>query len=126
MSHNRFASDFFRHSAEILSDSQTSSDLTMIPSSSSQPSATVNAAIVSDTTIHNLSARHNSSDNALHAKLNAIKIAGHNFVPTLPATYVALYPYKPQKSDELELKKGCEFCADFNCFSNILIGNCVK
>lgn len=24
----------------------------------------------------------------------------------LPATYVALYPYKPQKTDELELKKG--------------------
>lgn len=24
----------------------------------------------------------------------------------LPATYVALYPYKPQKADELELKKG--------------------
>lgn len=29
-------------------------------------------------------------------------------IPSLPATYVALYPYKPQKSDELELKKGCK------------------
>lgn len=25
---------------------------------------------------------------------------------TLPATYVALYAYKPQKPDELELRKG--------------------
>ncbi|XP_057655818.1 E3 ubiquitin-protein ligase SH3RF1 isoform X1 [Diorhabda carinulata] len=35
----------------------------------------------------------------------------------LPATYVALYPYKPQKADELELKKGgiymvTEICHD--------------
>lgn len=30
-------------------------------------------------------------------------------IPNLPATYVALYPYKPQKFDELELKKGCKF-----------------
>lgn len=30
-------------------------------------------------------------------------------IPSLPATYVALYPYKPQKSDELELKKGCKW-----------------
>ncbi|CAG9856076.1 unnamed protein product [Phyllotreta striolata] len=35
----------------------------------------------------------------------------------LPATYVALYPYKPQKADELELKKGgiymvTEICQD--------------
>lgn len=37
------------------------------------------------------------------------KSSGHS-VPVhdvqLPATYVALYPYKPQKADELELKKG--------------------
>lgn len=29
--------------------------------------------------------------------------------PQLPATYIALYPYKPQKPDELELKKGCKY-----------------
>lgn len=27
----------------------------------------------------------------------------------LPAAYVALYPYRPQKPDELELKKGGRF-----------------
>ncbi|ENN71906.1 hypothetical protein YQE_11443, partial [Dendroctonus ponderosae] len=37
--------------------------------------------------------------------------------PQLPATFMALYPYKPQKSDELELKKGSfylvtEICQD--------------
>lgn len=36
--------------------------------------------------------------------------SGNHSVPVhdvhLPATYVALYPYKPQKADELELRKG--------------------
>lgn len=32
--------------------------------------------------------------------------------PQLPATYIALYPYKPQKPDELELKKGCTYFPD--------------
>lgn len=27
----------------------------------------------------------------------------------LPAAYVAIYPYKPQKPDELELKKGGQY-----------------
>ncbi|XP_050503784.1 E3 ubiquitin-protein ligase SH3RF1 isoform X2 [Diabrotica virgifera virgifera] len=43
--------------------------------------------------------------------------AGHLSEMQLPATYVALYPYKPQKADELELKKGgiymvTEICHD--------------
>lgn len=35
--------------------------------------------------------------------------AQHNstFIPA--NAFVALYPYKPQKSDELELKKGCMY-----------------
>ncbi|CAH1102956.1 unnamed protein product [Psylliodes chrysocephalus] len=42
---------------------------------------------------------------------------GHLSEMQLPATYVALYPYKPQKADELELKKGgiymvTEICQD--------------
>lgn len=48
-----------------------------------------------------------SSPNTPSSKLT--KNSSQNFVPNLPATYVALYPYKPQKSDELELKKGCKF-----------------
>ncbi|XP_050091804.1 E3 ubiquitin-protein ligase SH3RF1 [Anopheles aquasalis] len=35
--------------------------------------------------------------------------------PQLPATYVALYPYKPQKPDELELKKGSIYYVTERC-----------
>ncbi|KAG8238552.1 hypothetical protein J437_LFUL018454 [Ladona fulva] len=33
----------------------------------------------------------------------------------LPATYVALYPYKPQKADELELRKGAVYTVTEKC-----------
>ncbi|XP_059061675.1 E3 ubiquitin-protein ligase SH3RF1 [Achroia grisella] len=33
----------------------------------------------------------------------------------LPAPYIALYPYKPQKSDELELKKGAVYMVTERC-----------
>ncbi|KFB47500.1 AGAP011487-PA-like protein [Anopheles sinensis] len=35
--------------------------------------------------------------------------------PQLPTTYVALYPYKPQKPDELELKKGSIYYVTERC-----------
>lgn len=35
--------------------------------------------------------------------------------PALPASYVALYPYKPQKADELELKKGGVYLVTERC-----------
>ncbi|EDS27268.1 Plenty of SH3s [Culex quinquefasciatus] len=35
--------------------------------------------------------------------------------PQLPATYIALYPYKPQKPDELELKKGSIYYVTERC-----------
>uniref|UniRef100_U5EPL2 RING-type E3 ubiquitin transferase n=1 Tax=Corethrella appendiculata TaxID=1370023 RepID=U5EPL2_9DIPT len=38
-----------------------------------------------------------------------------NTQPALPATYIALYPYKPQKSDELELKKGSLYYVTERC-----------
>lgn len=37
------------------------------------------------------------------------KSGHHNPQQTHIQPYVALYPYKPQKPDELELKKGCEY-----------------
>lgn len=43
-----------------------------------------------------------------HGKISALK-SNVGSVPNLPANYVALYPYKPQKQDELELKKGCMY-----------------
>ncbi|XP_060806193.1 E3 ubiquitin-protein ligase SH3RF1 isoform X2 [Amyelois transitella] len=33
----------------------------------------------------------------------------------LPAAYVALYPYRPQKPDELELRKGCIYTVTERC-----------
>lgn len=33
----------------------------------------------------------------------------------LPAAYIALYPYKPQKSDELELRKGGIYVVTERC-----------
>lgn len=35
--------------------------------------------------------------------------------PKLPSAYVALYPYKPQKPDELELKKGAYYWVTEKC-----------
>ncbi|XP_053670084.1 E3 ubiquitin-protein ligase SH3RF3 [Anopheles nili] len=35
--------------------------------------------------------------------------------PQLPTTYIALYPYKPQKPDELELKKGSIYYVTERC-----------
>lgn len=43
------------------------------------------------------------------------KEAQQKFDVTLPASYVALYPYKPQKSDELELKKGGLYIVTDRC-----------
>ncbi|XP_063239951.1 E3 ubiquitin-protein ligase SH3RF3-like isoform X2 [Bacillus rossius redtenbacheri] len=36
-------------------------------------------------------------------------------VSQLPTAYVALYPYKPQKADELELRKGCVYVVTERC-----------
>lgn len=45
---------------------------------------------------------NNSSKTNQRQRQNAQSVA----VPS--NAFVALYPYKPQKSDELELKKGCK------------------
>uniref|UniRef100_A0A182TNA5 SH3 domain-containing protein n=1 Tax=Anopheles melas TaxID=34690 RepID=A0A182TNA5_9DIPT len=48
-----------------------------------------------------------------YQKCNATKASQmYQQHPQLPTMYVALYPYKPQKPDELELKKGGELCVD--------------
>lgn len=39
----------------------------------------------------------------------------NELTPIEPATYVALYPYKPQKPDELELKKGGIYMVTERC-----------
>lgn len=76
------------HSAEILSVPQAESNGSCTNKSDAKPTPTRN------------------SDGRSH-KSGTSKVTA--VIPSLPATYVALYPYKPQKSDELELKKGCKF-----------------
>ncbi|CAH1159749.1 unnamed protein product [Phaedon cochleariae] len=43
------------------------------------------------------------------------RVGGAGQEGQLPATYVALYPYKPQKGDELELKKGGIYMVTERC-----------
>jgi len=39
----------------------------------------------------------------------------HSSASPLPAAYIALYPYKPHKADELELKKGAIYMVTERC-----------
>jgi len=39
----------------------------------------------------------------------------HSSTSPLPAAYIALYPYKPHKADELELKKGAIYMVTERC-----------
>ena len=48
-------------------------------------------------------------------RVNVLKTSGPHMPPSLPWGYLALYAYKPRKSDELELKKGKFWCS---CFGN--------
>lgn len=115
-----------RHSAEILS----------IPSDMSVSSAAVGTqnfrilrnsdeGLLSPQTVTPTAAAATSGGNSLTAtnqnlvnreqqrpfastsRVNVLQSGGqHNVPPTLPWGYLALYPYKPRKNDELELKKG--------------------
>lgn len=53
---------------------------------------------------------HITSNTIFQSSERSVRSAPAHTVPVhnanLPTTYVALYPYKPQKADELELKKG--------------------
>ncbi|XP_050355451.1 E3 ubiquitin-protein ligase SH3RF1 isoform X1 [Nymphalis io] len=44
----------------------------------------------------------------------------------LPAAYIALYPYKPQKPDELELKKGGVYTVTERCRDGWYKGSCER
>ncbi|XP_066603630.1 E3 ubiquitin-protein ligase SH3RF3 isoform X2 [Prorops nasuta] len=92
-----------RHSAEILSPAvdtslNTSSNTEFIPSLTS-----------SSSTDQNLRHRRSGSSELVLTQQSQA-------VPTdLPAAYIALYPYKPQKADELELRKGGIYMVTERC-----------
>lgn len=78
-----------RHSAEILSLPHELNRLEL----NSQPNATTaSASRVLKTQVHQ-----------------------QQLPPTLPWGYLALFPYKPRQSDELELKKGCVYIVTERC-----------
>ncbi|XP_073811280.1 SH3 domain containing ring finger posh [Musca autumnalis] len=56
--------------------------------------------------------QHPTSSTPRH---NVLKTCQQNMPPTLPWGYLALYPYKPRKNDELELKKGCVYMVTERC-----------
>lgn len=58
--------------------------------------------------------RRGSSDLILSQPSSNISV---NLINTtnLPAAYIALYPYKPQKGDELELRKGAVYMVTERC-----------
>ncbi|XP_055624846.1 E3 ubiquitin-protein ligase SH3RF1 [Toxorhynchites rutilus septentrionalis] len=95
-----------RHSAEILN----------IPESDRQQplsQAVVNSANATASTDHPPT---NRPDVLNYQKSNIAKANQlYHPHPQLPATYIALYPYKPQKHDELELKKGSIYYVTERC-----------
>ena len=115
-----------RHSAEILSvpndtEMEPSSSLTATAIASGQTTAvreqqihTSNLPSVSNQSapqsvqneVQIPSATSSCSTSQQASRHNILKTCQQNLPPSLPWGYLALYPYKPRKNDELELKKG--------------------
>ncbi|XP_067628458.1 E3 ubiquitin-protein ligase SH3RF1 isoform X2 [Eurosta solidaginis] len=122
-----------RHSAEILSipnDPQTAGVLTGSSSGDNALNGSANArsTAVPQTTIaceqqHQLAQsqeiqlnQQQQQQQHSHQRVNVLKTSiVQHAPPTLPWGYLALYPYKPRKSDELELKKGCVYIVTERC-----------
>lgn len=92
-----------RHSAEILT----------IPEPTEQSSQQTISTEVQ--CANNCSQSQDVSSTQSTARANVLKSNMHHNQPSLPWAYVALYPYKPRKSDELELKKGCVYFVTERC-----------
>ncbi|XP_043797592.1 E3 ubiquitin-protein ligase SH3RF3-like isoform X2 [Apis laboriosa] len=96
-----------RHSAEILSPPVDNAVGNSNDSFSSLQTTT-------NTADHNLRHRRSgSSDLALAQSSQILSATVAN--AHLPAAYIALYPYKPQKADELELRKGGIYMVTERC-----------
>jgi E3 ubiquitin-protein ligase SH3RF len=89
-----------RHSAEILGIPDVTS--LQINSSISSSSSNNNKANNGQQQPSSSQAEHKSKSHNIQSRTKKLTSG-----PTA-TTFVALYPYKPQKPDELELKKGCK------------------
>ncbi|XP_055592428.1 E3 ubiquitin-protein ligase SH3RF1-like [Uranotaenia lowii] len=103
-----------RHSHEILStpdsELQSQSQPAVNASSSNSSAAAASPAAANESQPPPPSAAGN-----FHGKSGKSASQLYHQHPHLPATYIALYPYKPQKPDELELKKGSIYYVTERC-----------
>ncbi|XP_061512655.1 E3 ubiquitin-protein ligase SH3RF3 [Anopheles gambiae] len=95
-----------RHSTEMLNTEAAAAAGDTKPTRQSIDATT--AAAAAPTT--------SSATATAYQKCNATKASQmYQQHPQLPTMYVALYPYKPQKPDELELKKGAVYYVTERC-----------
>lgn len=117
-----------RHSAEILSvpsdfDNETPTSTSLLNASAAGQTSAAREQQLHTSNIPSVSNQHStqlvqndttstttsSSTPQQAARHNVLKTCvQQNMPPSLPWGYLALYPYKPRKADELELKKGKE------------------
>ncbi|PSN37671.1 hypothetical protein C0J52_05611 [Blattella germanica] len=108
-----------RHSAEILSPTETTQD-SLVPDQTLQTQIGSSGEIIQ----RQGSQRHRrsgSSDTTVPVPGPGLTppppqgVPHHGSSIQLPAPYIALYPYKPHKADELELKKGAVYMVTERC-----------
>ncbi|XP_055923875.1 E3 ubiquitin-protein ligase SH3RF1 isoform X2 [Eupeodes corollae] len=107
-----------RHSAEILSVPVASSAVQDGSSNQMQGGGPTAQSASTSTRGHNGggSTMRDQSSAPTQSRVNVLKTGGQqNVPPSLPWGYLALYPYKPRKTDELELKKGCVYIVTERC-----------
>uniref|UniRef100_A0A3F2YWJ9 RING-type E3 ubiquitin transferase n=1 Tax=Anopheles epiroticus TaxID=199890 RepID=A0A3F2YWJ9_9DIPT len=74
------------------------------------------AAAAADAKVARQSGEGAATSSAAYQKCNMTKASQmYQQHPQLPTMYIALYPYKPQKPDELELKKGAVYYVTERC-----------
>ncbi|EZA50569.1 hypothetical protein DMN91_004034 [Ooceraea biroi] len=107
-----------RHSAEILSPSVDSAVNNANNSGGNESFSPLQTG--SGCTDHNLRHRRSGSSDLVLAQpalqsAPSSQTSSASGATHLPAAYVALYPYKPQKADELELRKGGIYMVTERC-----------
>ncbi|XP_018050358.1 PREDICTED: SH3 domain-containing RING finger protein 3 isoform X3 [Atta colombica] len=107
-----------RHSAEILSPPVDSAPNNANNSGGNESFSSLQTS--GSCTDHNLRHRRSGSSDLVLAQASQSISTGQTTTSAstathLPAAYVALYPYKPQKADELELRKGGIYMVTERC-----------
>ncbi|XP_021937575.1 E3 ubiquitin-protein ligase SH3RF1 isoform X2 [Zootermopsis nevadensis] len=115
-----------RHSAEILSPTETTQDcLTAEQTLQSQMGGSGELLQRQGSQRH----RRSGSSDTTGSGLTPPPPQGaphHSSTTQLPAPYTALYPYKPHKADELELKKGAIYMVTERCQDGWFKGTSIR